>query len=70
MLQVTGADALVLGRDRTSTSGYLFSNGQQRIYTMADFLTADGSASPFEIWMCAAGSTDAFVQVETLTVEA
>ena len=66
MLQCAGGDAKVLGVGRESGSGYVFSTGQQRIYTSADFSRPGVKGESFELWMCAAGSSDVYISVETI----
>ena len=67
MLQCAGGDAKVLGAGRAWSEGYVFSQGQQRIYTSADFSRPGAKGESFELWMCAAGSEEVKISVETIS---
>lgn len=67
MLQCSGGDAKVLGTGRSWQEGYVFSMGQQRIYNSADFARPGTKGEAFELWMCAAGSEDVNISVESIS---
>lgn len=66
MLQCGGGDAKVLGNSKASSDGYLFQLGQQRIYTSADFYRVGYAGDTFELWMCAAGTDEVTISIESL----
>lgn len=61
MIQVSGGDAVVLGNDKAASSGYNMQMGTQRIYGPQDF---PGRRGTFELWMCAAATSDVTVSLE------
>lgn len=61
MIQVSGGDAVVLGQSKNPDEGYNMQMGTQRIYGPQDF---QGRSGTFELWMCAAGTSDVTVSLE------